>query len=232
MLEWNFLVVGILRDFFETLFKGVICMTDEGALTNARELIRAIGTAVSSAADQIGDSFLAALELLAHSEKKVLVTAVGTSGTIARRLAHLLASGCGMSAFYFHPGEALHGPSAMVEEGDLLIAISKGGKSAELNQFLGIARERGGKVISMTASPESEMAHVSDIVIELEVDPAAEDEGILPFGSTLATAAIGDALCYLVRRMRGFDLAEMRQTHPSGATADVVGQSRQTNGDE
>ncbi|MFN2112286.1 MAG: SIS domain-containing protein [Anaerolineales bacterium] len=207
-------------------------MADEGSLATARKLIRAEGQAVISAADGIGEPFLAALALLANCKKKVLVTAVGTSGTIARRLAHLLASGCGMSAFYFHPGEALHGPSAMVEEGDLLIAISKGGKSAELNQFLGIARERGGKVISLTSSPGSDMAAQSDIVLEVPVNPAAEDEGILPFGSTLTTAAIGDALTYLVRRMRGFDLGEMRQTHPSGATADVVAQMKNRTGEE
>lgn len=207
-------------------------MNENQLLIKAREQIRAQGKAVTDAADQIGESFLDALALLAGCQKKVLVTAVGTSGTIARRLAHLLASGCGMSAFYFHPGEALHGPSAMVEEGDVLIAISKGGKSAELNQFLGIARERGGKVISLTSTPGSDMAAQSDIVIDVPVNPEAEDEGILPFGSTLATAAIGDALTYLVRRLRGFDLAEMRQTHPSGATADLVGRIKNQTGDE
>ena len=207
-------------------------MREDQLLTSARELIRAEGAAVHRAADQIGAPFLEALALLAGCQKKVLVTAVGTSGTIARRLAHLLASGCGMSAFYFHPGEALHGPSAMVEEGDVLIAISKGGKSTELNQFLGIARERGGKVISLTSSPGSPMAAQSDLVIEVPINPEAEDEGILPFGSTLATAAIGDALVFLTRRLRGFDLGEMAQTHPSGATADVVAKIRNKTGEE
>ncbi len=207
-------------------------MTDDQLLTSARELIRAEGQAVASAADQIGEPFLKALALLAACQSKVLVTAVGTSGTIARRLAHLLASGCGMSAFYFHPGEALHGPSAMVGEGDLLIAISKGGKSAELNQFLGIARARGGKVISLTSNPGSALAAQSDLVLEVPIHPAAEDEGILPFGSTLTAAAIGDALCYLLRRERGFDLGEMRQTHPSGATAEVVAQMRKETGED
>ncbi|MEJ2448435.1 MAG: SIS domain-containing protein [Anaerolineales bacterium] len=207
-------------------------MERDQVLDSARKLIRAEGAAVRGAADQIGESFWEALALLVDCQHKVLVTAVGTSGTIARRLAHLLASGCGMSAFYFHPGEALHGPSAMVEEGDLLIAISKGGKSAELNQFLGIARERGGKVISLTSSPGSEMARQSEIVIEVPVLPEAEDEGILPFGSTLATAAIGDALCYLLRRERGFDLVEMRQTHPSGATAELVGKIGNQKGED
>jgi D-arabinose 5-phosphate isomerase GutQ len=206
-------------------------MNDDQVLDTARELIRAEGRAILTAADQLGDSFLAALALMAACEKTILVTAVGTSGTIARRFAHLLAS-CGIRSFYFHPGEALHGPSAIVGSGDVLIAISKAGKSAELNQFLEIARERGGKVISLTANRESELARLSDIVIELKTEVSAEGEGVLPFGSTLVTAAIGDALCLLVRRMRGFDLREMKQTHPSGATAELVGKKDEIPGDE
>lgn len=207
-------------------------MEKDQTLKAARDLIRAECRALESAADQIGESFLEALHLIAGCQKNILVAAVGTSGTIARRLAHLLASGCGMSAFYFHPGEALHGPSAMVGSGDVIIAISKGGKSAELNQFLAIARERGGKVISLTSNPRSEMGRQSDILIEVPIHPAAEDEGILPYGSTLAAAAIGDALCYLLRRERGFDLTEMKQTHPSGATAELVGKIKNQTGAE
>jgi D-arabinose 5-phosphate isomerase GutQ len=216
----------------QTNSQGALGMKDDVLLESARDLIRAESQAVLAAADQLGEPFLEALDLLAGCQTKVLVTAVGTSGTIARRLSHLLASGCGMSAFYFHPGEALHGPSAMVGEGDLVIAFSKGGKSAELNQFLGIARERGGKVISLTSDPGSEMAGRSDLVIEVPVNSAAEDQGILPFGSTLTAAAIGDALCYLLRRQRGFDLAEMKQTHPSGATAELVGRFKDQNGED
>ena len=95
-----------------------------------------------------------------------MTTGSGTSGTIARRLAHLLAT-CGMHAFFVHPADALHGPSAAVAPGDVLIALSKAGKSAEINDFARVARARGGKVISLTWKPDSELGALSDVVLVL-----------------------------------------------------------------
>jgi arabinose-5-phosphate isomerase len=150
-----------------------------------------------------------------------LITGAGTSGTIARRLAHLLAT-CGMSAFFVHPADALHGPSATVAEGDILIALSKAGKSAEINQFATVTRQRGGKVISWTWEPESELANISDVVVVIRPGEKGEGEGVLPFGSSLANGAVGDALTLVAKRIRGFDLAQLTQTHPAGATAELV----------
>lgn len=196
-------------------------MENNEVLTEAKEMIRAEGRAILSAADQIDDTFLDALNAINECSRNILVSAVGTSGTIARRFAHLLSS-CGMTAFFFHPGEALHGPSALVKTGDVVIALSKAGKSSELNDFIKIAKNRGGKTICFTADPKSELAQLSDIVIEIQTDTKGEGEGIFPFGSSLVNAAIGDALCLLARRKIGFELAELEQTHPSGATADLV----------
>jgi arabinose-5-phosphate isomerase len=150
-----------------------------------------------------------------------MATGSGTSGTIARRLAHLLAT-CGMHAFFVHPADALHGPSAAVAPGDVLIALSKAGKSAEINNFARVARERGGKVISLTWKPDSELGALSDVVLALPNTVAAEGEGVLPFGSTLAAGALCDALCLAAKNLRGFDLATLAQTHPAGATAELV----------
>jgi D-arabinose 5-phosphate isomerase GutQ len=196
-------------------------MDTNDILDQARAMIRAEGEVLIDVAGQLGESFAQTVRLVSECKGQILVTGAGTSGAMARRLAHLLAS-CGLHAFYMHPAEALHGPSASVLPGDLLIALSKAGKSAELNQFVTIARERGGKVISWTGEPESELAQRSDVVVVIRPDVKGEGEGILPFGSSLANGAVGDALCLLVRRLRGFELSELSRTHPAGATGELV----------
>jgi arabinose-5-phosphate isomerase len=104
----------------------------------------------------------------------------------------------------------------------VLIALSKAGQSAELNQFVEIARRRGAKVIGWTANAQSLLAQRSDVVVAIPTDTRAEGEGVFPFGSSLAHGAVGDALCLLTRRLRGFELTELLQTHPSGATSKLV----------
>ena len=196
-------------------------MQADDMLQQARGLIRAEGQALTDVADQLGESFVQTVHLVSECAGRVLVSGAGTSGTMARRLAHLLAS-CGTPSFYMHPADALHGPSAAVLPGDVLILLSKAGQSAELNRFAEVARQRGAKVIAWTANEESELAKRSDVVVVIPTDRRAEGEGILPFGSSLAHGAVGDALCLLSMRLRGFNLSELHQTHPSGATAKLV----------
>ncbi len=193
-------------------------------LKQAKEMIIAEGEAIIGVADQLDESFVAAARLVSECNSRILITGAGTSGTIARRMAHLFAT-CGMPAFYINAADALHGPSAAIAPGDVLIALSKAGKSAEINRFAEVARQRGGKVISMTWEPASELAQLSDVVLVIRPDVKGEGEGVLPFGSTLANGAVGDALCLVAKRLRGFDLAELTQTHPSGATAELVRES-------
>jgi len=193
-------------------------------LEQAKDMIRAEGKAIIDLADQLGDSFVEAVRLVSECNSRILITGAGTSGTIARRMAHLFAT-CGMPAFFVNAADALHGPSAAVAPGDILIALSKAGKSAEINQFARVARQRGGEVISMTWEPESELAQLSNVVLVIRPDTKGEGEGVLPFGSTLANGAVGDALCLVAKRIRGFDLSVLTQTHPSGATAELVQKS-------
>lgn len=193
-------------------------MNDSQILDQAQTMIRAEGKVVEDIADQLGESFVEAARAIAESTGVVLTTGAGTSGTIARRMAHLFGT-TGMHAFYVNSAEALHGPSAMTAPGDVLIAISKGGSSAEINLFATLARKRGATVISMTWEPESELARISDIVLIVRPDESGEGDGVLPFGSTLANGAVGDALCLVAKNLRGFDLGTMVETHPSGDTA-------------
>lgn len=196
-------------------------MNDQEILQRAQAMIRAEGEVIAEVAQQLGESFVQAARLIAGATGVVMVTGAGTSGTMARRMAHLFAT-CGMHAFFISSAEALHGPSAAVRAGDVLIAISKAGKSAEINHFARVARERGAAVIALTWEPTSELAALSDVVLVIRPDVRGEGEGILPFGSTLANGAVGDALCLVTMRLRGFDLTTLVQTHPSGGTSQLI----------
>jgi D-arabinose 5-phosphate isomerase GutQ len=196
-------------------------MEDSEILEMARAQIRAEAEGLMEVAAQLDNSFIEVVHLVNQCKGLVLITGSGTSGMMARRLAHLLCS-CGIRSFYIHPGEALHGPSATVEQGDLLIAFSKAGKSSDLNQFIEIAKQRGSKIVSVTWNAESEMAKLGDVLVIVRPSVSSEGEGILPFGSSLANGAFGDALCLIAQRLRGFDFAQLKQTHPAGATAELV----------
>jgi D-arabinose 5-phosphate isomerase GutQ len=184
-------------------------------------LLHAEAHVLDGLADQLGDAFVKTVQAVVDCRGKVLVSGSGTSGAIAQRLAHLLAA-CGTPAFFIHPADALHGESAVVQPGDVVIFLSKAGQSAELNQFALITHRRGATVIAWTSAPESELAKTADVVLFTPTDTRAEGEGILPFGSSLAHGAVGDALCLLTRRERGFDLGQFVETHPSGGAARLV----------
>lgn len=200
-------------------------MDTETMLAQARALIRAEGEALLQIAERLDERFIQAVALVAECRGKIIVTGAGTSGAMAHRLAHILAT-CGMTAFYISPGDALHGESAMLGAGDVLIALSKAGKSEDINTFARIARERGAAVMAWTANPQSELASLASLVIVIQVPDSAEGEGLLPFGSTLANGAYGDALALAAKTVRGFDLATLAQTHPMGGAHDLAQQSK------
>lgn len=196
-------------------------MDDQTILAEARSLIQRESEAVAATAQQLDGSFVEAARLIAGCPGVIMTIGSGTSGTVARRLAHLLAT-CGMHAFFVQPADALHGPSASVAPGDILFAFSKAGRSAEINDFVRVARERGAQVIGLTWKPDSELGSLSDVTLAQPAIVEAEGEGVLPFGSTLTAGALCDALVLAAKTLRGFDLATLAQTHPSGATADLV----------
>ncbi len=196
-------------------------MDDQDILFQAQELIRGEGEAVSLVAEHLGPTFVQAVRLVSECAGRILVTGAGTSGAMGRRLAHLMAT-CGIPAFYISPGDALHGESVLAAPGDILIAMSKAGKSADINDFARIARERGCTVMGWTGNPASELARLSHLVIVIPTHERGEGEGVLPFGNTLAHGALGDALCLLAKRLRGFDLAQLQQTHPLGGAPDLI----------
>lgn len=197
-------------------------LDDVAIVAESKALILAEARVLAALADQLNDSFVQAVHLVAACTGRIFVTGAGTSGAIAYRMAHLLGT-CGMPAFYIPPGDALHGEAAIASPGDVLIALSKAGKSSDINQYATIARQRGCTVIAWTANQDSALALLSDLVVVIETASEGEGEGVLPFGSTLAHGALGDALCLMAKRLRGFDLAQLTQTHPMGGAAELVG---------
>lgn len=190
--------------------------TQARLLDAARTTILDEAAAVAAVADQLDETFLDVLEQLLACSGKVFITGSGTSGTIARRMAHLL-SVCGTPAAFLHPMDALHGTMGVLAPGDVLITISKGGESAEINDLIVLARRRDVRIIALTSSPGSSMARLADTVVTLHNRAGADPGDVIAMGSTLVTAVWGDALAILLMRQRGYSWERMLETHPGGA---------------
>ena len=188
----------------------------EDLLERARQVVTLESSAVHSVIGSLDQNFVAVAELLLACTGKVLITGSGTSGTIAMRAAHLF-SVVGTPAFYLSPGDGLHGGLGVLQKDDMVIAISKGGASEELNDFCSRARELAGAVIAITAKPESELAKLADHVLLLHMAPEADLGATIATGSSLATAALLDALVEVTRVGRGYSWSQFFFTHPSGA---------------
>lgn len=185
-------------------------------LDSARATVRNEAAAVAAVADQFDDTFLEVFKLLLECKGKVFIVGSGTSGTIARRMAHLL-SVCGTPSAFLHPMDALHGTMGVLAAGDIMITISKGGETAEINDLIVLARKREVHVISLTSAPEGTMAQLSDTVVVLDIAEGADPGNVIAMGSTLVTAVWGDALAILLMRQRGYSWDQMLETHPGGA---------------
>jgi D-arabinose 5-phosphate isomerase GutQ len=185
-------------------------------VATAKEVIRADAAAVLGTLEGMDETFLAVAQLFAACRGKILVTGSGTSGAIASRAAHLLSVG-GTPAFYLPPADGLHGGLGVLQPEDLVLALSKGGSSDELNEFCARAKTLCAGLISITASPASALGLMSDHVIRLTL-PAGTDLGsVVATGSSLAAAAVTDALVEVCRIARGYGWDKILFTHPSGA---------------
>lgn len=184
-------------------------------VADARDLIRREAETVAAVADLIGNTaFNAVVDRLLGLQGKVITAASGTSGAVARRLAHLL-SVCGTTALFLHPTDAIHGSLGAVGAGDVVIAVSKGGGTGELTEFAGRAKARGASVVVMTSRPESPLVEIADLLVV--IPPGDSDPGgAIAMGSTLAMSAWGDALASTLMRLRGYTWEEFLFTHPGG----------------
>lgn len=191
-------------------------LTAEQLLAIARDAAAVEGRAVSEVVNQIDESLLSTVNMIENSTGKVFVTGAGTSGTIAHRFAHLL-SVSGTPAIYLHAMDALHGSMGAIEPNDVIITISKGGESDEVNQLCRLLKEKGVGVIGIGERPESSFAGIVDVFVHLHTIDGADPYNKLAMGSTLVAEVWGDALARVLMQVHGWDETSSLKLHPAGA---------------
>jgi arabinose-5-phosphate isomerase len=182
----------------------------------AKRVLEHEAQAVKALIDRIGLEFEEAVALILKCTGKVVVTGVGKSGIIGRKIASTLSS-TGTPAFFLHPADALHGDLGMLDRRDIVLAISKSGETEELLSILPVIKRQGNKLIVMTCNPNSSLARAADVVLDVGVKEEACPLGLAPTSSTTATLALGDALAVALLQSRGFKAEDFAKIHPKGA---------------
>ncbi|MCJ7679296.1 MAG: KpsF/GutQ family sugar-phosphate isomerase [Candidatus Aminicenantes bacterium] len=190
-------------------------MNKDDIIEIGRTVLSIEGQAVQSLAARLNDSFEAAVNLLASCESRVIVTGLGKSGLVGRKIAATLAS-CGTPALFIHAADAGHGDLGMIIEKDVLIAISYSGETKELLEIVDFAERIGIKMIALTGNARSRLARYSHIVLEAKVEKEAEPTGLIPTASSTVAMALGDALAVALMRKKGFGEKEFAFYHPRG----------------
>ncbi len=185
-------------------------------LTAAREVLEHEAEGIRLAASRLDDSLTNALELLLRRSGKVVITGVGKSGHVGRKLAATLAS-TGAPALFLHAGEAVHGDLGVFADGDTTIMISKSGTTAELIRLVPVLREMQVPIIGLLGNPTSPLAKMMDVVLDASVRREADPYSMLPTTSSLVATALGDALTVALMRARGFRPEHFRRYHPGGS---------------
>ncbi len=171
--------------------------------------------AVQAMRARVGASFAQAVEALLHCTGRVVVTGIGKSGHIARKIASTLAS-TGTPALFVHPAEAQHGDLGMISRNDIVIALSHSGESAELVDILPLIKRRGAALIAFTGKSNSSLGKEADIVLDCAVEREACPLNLAPTASTTAALAMGDALAVVLLEARGFTAEDFALSHPGG----------------
>jgi arabinose-5-phosphate isomerase len=190
------------------------------ALQLARETLQIEADAILALKNRLtnsaDDSFAEAVSLLLACSGRVVVSGIGKSGHIARKIAATLAS-TGTPALFVHPAEAAHGDLGMVTENDAFVAISNSGETAELLAIVPIIKRMGAKLIAMTGNASSNLALLADVHLDVRVDKEACPLNLAPTASTTATLALGDALAVALLDAHGFQEDDFARSHPGGA---------------
>jgi arabinose-5-phosphate isomerase len=185
-------------------------------LALARDVLNIEAQAVQALATRLDDQFVRAVELLLSCRGRVVVSGVGKSGHIGRKLAATLAS-TGTPALFVHAAEAAHGDLGMVTPSDVLIALSYSGETAELLTIVPVVKREGTPMIAMTGNSASSLARHAEVHLECRVDKEACPLNLAPTSSTTAMLALGDALAVACLDARGFGAEDFARSHPGGA---------------
>jgi len=185
------------------------------ALSLARDVLATEANAILQLAARLGADFVAAVELILNCEGRVVVSGIGKSGHIARKLAATLAS-TGTPAFFVHPAEASHGDLGMITAADVVVMLSNSGESDELLLLTPHLKRQGAKIVALTGNDQSSLAQAADVHLDAAVDAEAGPLGLAPTASTTATLALGDALALVLLDARGFSVEDFARSHPGG----------------
>jgi arabinose-5-phosphate isomerase len=181
----------------------------------AKRVLRIEAEAIGALIDRIDERFEQAVNLILSCEGRVVVSGMGKSGLIGKKIAATLAS-TGTPALFLHPAEGIHGDLGMVTRGDTVIALSNSGETDELTRMLPSLKRLGIRIIAFTGNSESTLAKNSDVVIDVGVKEEACPLGLAPTASTTATLAMGDALAVALLEQRGFKEEDFACFHPGG----------------
>lgn len=193
-------------------------MTGAGAklISEGQRTLEMEANALLRASSRLGQEFSAAAKAILHASGKVVLTGLGKSGHIARKVSATFAS-TGTPSFFLHPAEALHGDLGMLQQSDVLLAIAFGGETEEVTLVAKHAKRLGVPVISITGRPESSLAKMSDFVLDGSVEREVCPHNLAPTTSTTVAIALGDALAMALMSARGFSQTDFARLHPSGA---------------
>jgi arabinose-5-phosphate isomerase len=186
------------------------------AIAAATSAINTEISALSNFAQSLEANLKPALEIIIESKGHVVVTGLGKSGLVGAKIAATLSS-TGTPSFFLHSADALHGDSGALTPGDVLIAISNSGETAELNAFATMAKGWGNQVIAITKDANSSLAKSANAVINIACDKEADPLNLAPTTSTTLTIAVGDALASALMAHRGFTAQDFGKRHPGGA---------------
>jgi len=186
------------------------------ALELARRVLAIEADAVRALGARLDERFLAAVSLIIARRGRVIVSGIGKSGHIARKIASTLSS-TGTAAYFVHPAEASHGDLGMIQREDVFIAISYSGESEELLQIVPLVKRQGAKLVVMSGKPQSSLAREADVFLDVAVEQEACPLNLAPTASTTAALALGDALAVALLDARGFSADDFARSHPGGS---------------
>jgi len=190
--------------------------SQQDVINLAKQVFEIEASSIEKLIDRVDDSFIKAIDILYACKGRVIVTGMGKSGLIGKKISATLSS-TGTPSFFLHPAESTHGDSGVLTKEDVVIAISNSGETDELLQLLPIIKRFGIKLIGMTGRSGSTLAQKSDVVLDISVEKEACPLGKAPTASTTATLAMGDALAVCLLHKRGFTAEDFLVFHPSGS---------------
>ena len=186
------------------------------ALALARQVLATEAGAITTLAGRLGTPFVEAVELILNCRGRVVVSGIGKSGHVGRKLAATLAS-TGTPAFFVHPAEASHGDLGMITPDDVVLMLSNSGETDELVSLIPHLKREGARLIALTGNEQSSLAQAGDVHLDAAVDAEACPLGLAPTASTTAALALGDALALALLDARGFSAEDFARAHPGGA---------------